>query len=201
MMSFMVSYIVINSVYQTHQCVVRLYAVERCLYRYKNKLLYRKNKKKKEKKERERRTADERSRAILHLRRCHSVIKASAELSTNRDKDFQQAAGSTTLVSRAHCCGNHVIYVRVAMPQCRVLLCPRPMALHAKDTGLIILYVSPQLKCGPVTTTQSVTVAVISVTHTVDFLYLRGTVFTIWLIFMKPSYMRFSPCVVFPTQQ
>jgi hypothetical protein len=31
------------------QCAVRFYAVERCLYRYKNKLLYRKRKKKKKK--------------------------------------------------------------------------------------------------------------------------------------------------------
>jgi hypothetical protein len=37
----MVSTIGIHSVYQT-QCVVRMYAVARCLYRYKNKLFYRK---------------------------------------------------------------------------------------------------------------------------------------------------------------
>jgi hypothetical protein len=78
-----------------------------------------------------------------------------------------------TFVSRSHCFGNDVIYiVWVTMPQCRVLS-PWPMALHAKDTGLIILYVSPQLKCGPVTTMQSITVAVISVTHSVDFCILQ----------------------------
>jgi hypothetical protein len=38
---------------------------------------------------------------------------------------------------------------------------PMATALHAKDTGLIIQYLSPQLKkCGPVTTRPSITVAV-----------------------------------------
>ena len=122
------------------------------------------SRKNKKKKERERRTADERSRAILRLRRWHSVTKASAELSTNRDEDFR-GIGSTRL-SRvgAHCFGSDVDYAWVATPQCRVLS-PCLMAfLHAKDMGgLIILYVSPQLlKCGPFTTsTRCVTVAVL----------------------------------------
>ena len=66
-------------------------------------------------------------------------------------------------------------------PRCRMTRWRRHRGIP--HMGLIILYVLPQLKCGPVTTTQSVTVAVISETHTVDFLYLRGTVFTMWLIF------------------
>jgi hypothetical protein len=91
-MSFTVSYIVINSVYQDLVLV--------CVLQEQRKMIavlqvqeLRKNKKKKE---RERRTADERSRAILRLRRWHSVTKASAELSTNREEDFRRS-GSTRL--------------------------------------------------------------------------------------------------------
>jgi hypothetical protein len=38
----------------------------------------------------------------------------------------------------AHCFGKDVDYVRVATPQCRVLVCPLVTASYAKDMGLII---------------------------------------------------------------
>jgi hypothetical protein len=123
----------------------------------------------------------------LHLQRLRS--KSSDRENTS---EVLEAITRLSFVG-AHCFGRDVDYVRVATPQPVLGIMPLAMALYMKDTGLIIPHVLPQLKCGPITTMPSETVAVNSVTRMVDFLYLvvTGTVVFILWISTTPRYMRF----------
>jgi hypothetical protein len=116
-------------------------------------------------------TADERSPSYSPvLRRWHSVLKASAERSTNRDEDFR-GTGSTRLLLVEHTVFAimSTIYIWAAMPHQAVsgimpivsnggLACERHGTVHP-------ICVAPTEVWPHITTTQSVTVAVISVTQ------------------------------------